>query len=161
GATGATGSTGWTGATGTTGSTGATGATGSTGATGTTGSTGPTGPNSVTGPTGPQGPVGIYSGTGLFGPTIPNSGTFTPADIPYNQVIDALRQPATYYPTHFGLGIDTNATTTPDDSAIVLGDHTGSSTGPNNAANTIAIGIRAGQMSQADSAIAMGYESGF
>ncbi len=163
GSTGYTGSTGWTGSTGTTGYTGSTGWTGSIGAPGATGPTGFTGSTGSTGPTGSTGatgPTGNYTGTGFFGPGFPNAQTTTPENMTYNQSINLLRQPGTFYPTFFGSGIGTSASRIPSSEAVVIGNHS-DHTGPNNANYTVAIGYYAGQLNQASGAIAIGYQVGY
>jgi len=157
------GSTGPTGATGIPGSavnTGSTGPTGWTGTTGYTGYTGYTGVTGTTGATGPTGPTGNYEGTGFFGPSIANYQTTTPVTLTYNQVINALRQPYTFYPTFFGTGIGSSSTRFPAQDAVVLGNHN-DTTGPQNANYTVAIGYYSGQLSQQSGAIGIGYLAGY
>ena len=104
-------------------------------------------------PTGPTGPVTLYSGgTGLFGQF--NTPTT------FNQTIDLLRQPSTFYPTFFGTGIGSNPDSTPAQDAIVLGNHN-DMTGPNNANYAIAVGYHSGQINQQSNAIAIGKSSGY
>jgi hypothetical protein len=114
---------------------------------------GATGPTGLLGPTGPTGSIETYTGTGVFGPGFAN-------DINYNQAINLLRQPGTYYPTFFGTGIATDISRTPHIEAIVIGNHS-DATGPNNSANTIAIGYYSGQQNQSTGAIAIGYQAGY
>jgi hypothetical protein len=78
--------------------------------------------------------------------------------MPYQQAVDLLRQPNTYYPTQLGLGLVTSATTTPDATSIVFGDH---SSNANNAASAIAIGNNAGAYNQSTNSIAIGEFSAF
>jgi hypothetical protein len=114
---------------------------------------GATGPTGLLGPTGPVGSMDTYTGTGVFGPGFAN-------DISYNQAIDLFRQPGTYYPTFFGTGIATDVSRTPHIEAVVIGNHS-DTVGPNNAANTIAIGYYSGQQNQSTGAIAIGYQAGY
>jgi hypothetical protein len=143
------------GPTGPLGTTGATGH-GDTGPTGPTGSEGGHGPTGATGhgDTGPTGPTGNYSGTGFFGPG------FTGPLMSYNHAIDTLRQPNTYYPTFFGLGIATADNRIPHPEAVVIGNHS-DAFGVNNAEFSIAIGNRAGQDSQGTGCVAIGFQSGY
>lgn len=110
--------------------------------------------DNATGPTGPTGAIQNYNGTGLFGPGFPTE------DITYNNAINLLRQPNTFYPVFFGTGIGTDVDRFPDSSAIVLGNHN-DNTGPNNAENSIAIGYYAGQISQGTGSIAIGAHAGY
>ena len=165
GDTGYTGPRGDTGYTGPKGDTGYTGPQGDTGYTGPQGDTGYTGPQGDTGYTGPQGDTGAsgpsdYTGTGFFGPSIPDSQTTTPVTIPINEVIDALRQPYTYYPTFLGAGIGTDSSRIPAQDAVVLGNHV-DTTGPDNGDYTVAIGRLSGQNQQQGGSVAIGYMAGY
>ncbi len=91
---------------------------------------------------------GNYTGTGFFG----QFGT-----VSINGAIDLLRQPSTYYPTQFGLGL---GTTGADPSTIIIGNHV-DSTGPNCLENSVNIGIKTGQIDQSSNAIAIGFNSGY
>ncbi len=104
---------------------------------------------------------GLYQGTGYFGPGFSNAGTTTPDSMTINNAISLLRQPNTYYPTQFGIGIGSgDSSTIPDTTAVVLGPHN-DATGPNNADYTIAIGNFAGQMDQGTNCVAIGNEAGY
>ncbi len=92
---------------------------------------------------------GSYSGTGFFGRDFPSPCTI-------NQAISLLRQPETYFPTQFGLGLQHDNNTS-DDSAIILGSHVTSPV--NNAQHTISIGKDSGLTDQQEYSIALGYEA--
>lgn len=114
---------------------------------------GPTGPM---GYTGPKGIINPYQGTGVFGTNefgddIHNS---------YNVIIDSLRRPSSYYPTHFGLGLHTSLYSTPDYTSIVIGNHL-CDNGPNNGSNAVSIGNYSGQIHQGKHAIAIGFCAGY
>lgn len=136
-----------------------TGSTGSTGCTGSTGNTGSTGCTGSTGSTGPRGYIEPYTGTGLFGTsfTVSDDDVYTTS---YNNIINSLRHPESYYPTHFGLGMHQTLYKTPDYTSIILGNHEGE-LGPNNDMNAIAIGNYSGQINQGQHSVSIGFQSGF
>ncbi len=108
-----------------------------------------------------------YSGTGFFGPGFPGEPSLQTRrfgidpTITLSQAIDLLRQPNTYDPTQFGLGITAgDIGTFPDSTAIVLGNHL-DSTGPNNGPYTVSIGNGAGQINQLTNSIAIGNQAGY
>jgi hypothetical protein len=107
----------------------------------------------IIGPTGPTG-TNQYTGTGFFG-----TSYFSNA-IDINEAIDLFRQPYIFYPTCFGTGIGRDINSTPEQDAIVLGNHN-DATGPNNENYTIAIGYQSGQINQGENAIAIGKNSGY
>lgn len=122
------------------------------------GQQGPAGPTGTNG----GGGVGNYVGTGFFGPGFPNAGTLTPDTMSVHEAISLLRQPATYYPIQFGLGIQTSASDTSNATAIVLGNHVDTGDGgPMCAAYSVNIGTNTGQVSQGYSDIAIGHQAGF
>jgi hypothetical protein len=155
-----------------------------TGATGCTGCTGPPGMHVVTGqvidnkltlfyengssvyvegdlsgPTGCTGPMGElkpYNGTGVFGSSLFEQD----GNKSYSYIIDSLRKPSSFYPTHLGLGLHTSLYSTPDYTSIVLGNHL-CDTGPNNEPNAVAIGNYSGQQSQGQHSIAIGFCAGY
>lgn len=159
--------------------------TGSTGCTGATGSTGPRGMHItsgivhdnqlvlsyengssvkidgyLSGPTGYTGPTGKlepYRGTGIFGAhnIFEENGNKS-----YSYIIDSLRRPSSFYPTHLGLGLHKSLYSTPDYTSIVLGNHLGD-VGPNNEANAVAIGNYSGQQNQGKHSIALGFCAGY
>ncbi len=108
-----------------------------------------------------------YSGTGFFGPGFPGEPTLhnmrfgIPPTITLSQAIDLLRQPNTYDPTQFGLGVAAgDINTFPDSTAVVLGNHV-DSTGPNNGSYTVSIGNGAGQVDQQSNCVAIGNGAGY
>lgn len=121
---------------------------------------GPTGPMGCTGMRGERGPRGYiesYKGTGVFGTSPMEEEDVSKT---YSYTIDSLRNPASYYPTHFGLGMHTSLQTTPDYTSIVLGNHA-CEAGPDNETNAIAIGNYSGQTRQGQHSIALGYCAGY
>ena len=125
---------------------------------GSTGCTGCTGATGLKGDTGCRGYIEPYKGTGLFG----SSPTDDDEDVPksYSYIIDSLRNPSSYYPTHFGLGMHSTLSSTPDYTSIVIGNHKCDS-GPNNDINAIAIGNYSGQTRQGQHSIAIGFCAGY
>ena len=132
-----------------------TGSTGHIGSTGHTGSTGHVGP---IGPTGPRGYLEHYKGTGVFGASIIDDDCTTTTS--YTNIINSLRHPNSYYPTHFGLGMHQTLYKTPDYTSIVLGNHEGD-IGPDNDMNAVAIGNYSGQIKQGQNSISIGFQSAF
>lgn len=126
--------------------------------TGYTGSVGPTGPSGSRGPKGPRGYIEPYNGTGLFGTYIGGGGDNVYTS--YNNIINELRHPESYYPTHFGLGMHKTLYKTPDYTSIVLGNHE-ADLGPDNDINAVAIGNYSGQIKQGKHSISIGFQSGF
>jgi collagen type VII alpha len=131
--------------------------TGCTGYTGHTGYTGYTGYTGNIGPTGPKGYIEPYTGTGLFGTSIHNDDDIYTS---YSTIINSLRHPESYYPTHFGLGMHKTLNNTPDYTSIILGNHE-SVLGPDNDMNAVAIGNYSGQIHQGQHSISIGFQSGF
>jgi len=109
-----------------------------------------------TGYTGPMGKLEPYKGTGVFG----TSAVFEEGNKSYSYIIDSLRRPASFYPTHLGLGLHTSLYSTPDYTSIVLGNHL-CNVGPNNEPNAVAIGNYSGQQSQGQHSIAIGFCAGY
>jgi hypothetical protein len=109
-----------------------------------------------TGTTGPKGRLESYKGTGVFG-----SDIFEPDGYKsYSYIIDSLRKPSSYYPTHFGLGLHTSLYSTPDYTSIVIGNHL-CDIGPDNDPNSIAIGNYSGQQKQGQHSIAIGFSAAY
>jgi hypothetical protein len=130
--------------------------------------TGPTGPGGdasftgATGPTGIAGSPGDYLGTGYYGPGFPNAGTLDPDIMPIINAIDLLRQPNTFYPVQFGLGVATTDVL-PSSTAIVLGARADPGDGnswDNNDDYSIAIGFDSGLIDQQSNAIGIGSNAG-
>jgi hypothetical protein len=114
----------------------------------------------ITGPTGCTGPIGNlapYRGTGVFGE---NSLFEDNGNKSYSYIVDSLRKPSSFYPTHFGLGLHTSLYSTPDYTSIVLGNHL-CDNGPNNEPNSVAIGNYSGQQKQGQHSIAIGFCAGY
>ena len=113
------------------------------------------------GPIGPTGPGGAsyadYEGTGFFGPGFANAGTTTPDTLPIGNTISLLREPNTYYPTQFGLGIYDGMNY---QDVVMIGNHS-DVTGPNSAQGAVALGNLTGQINQDNDAIAIGYQAGY
>ena len=110
-----------------------------------------------TGCTGPMGKLEPYRGTGIFGTehVFEDDGNKS-----YSYIIDSLRRPTSFYPTHLGLGLHTSLHSTPDYTSIVLGNHL-CDVGPNNEPNAVAIGNYSGQQSQGQHSIAIGFCAGY
>lgn len=111
--------------------------------------------------TGPTGTVLPYKGTGIFGQDSIFDNVNTPNEKSYSVIIDTMRKPHSYYPTHFGLGLHVDLYSTPDYSSIVIGNHIHEIGGPNNESDSISIGNYSGQYNQSKYSIAIGTRSGF